>query len=164
MKQSIYNIEQEYLQLAEEIIENGGEVTPEQEQALALNKDTLEVKSVKYGYVIKDVENDLVAIDAEIKRLEALKSSRVNLIAKLKDTVSQAMDLYGIEEIKMQNLKINFRSSQSTEITDETLIPAKYKKSVTTVTISKNDLLADLKLGVKIEGAELKKNKNIQFK
>jgi len=164
MKKSIFNIEAEYMDLAESIIENGGEVSPEQEQALALNKESLEVKAVKYGYIIKDVSNDIDAIDAEIKRLEAMKKTRENLITKLKDTVSTAMKLYEIEEIKLQNLTINFRKSTASEITDESLIPAKYKKKKITTSLMKAEILADLKAGKKIKGAELKENKNIQFK
>lgn len=164
MKQSIYNIEQEYLQLAEEIIENGGEVTPEQEQALAINKETLEVKAVKYGYVIRQVEDDISAIDREIKRLEELKKPLTNTIAKLEDTVSKAMNLYGITEIKLQNLKIYFHPSTAAEITDEKLIPAKYKKKETVIKIDKRALLADLRAEKKVKGAELKNNKTIKFK
>lgn len=164
MKQSIYAIEKEYLELAESIIDNGGEVTEEQEQALALNKETLEVKSVKYGYVIKDIENDLVAIDSEISRLQALKTSRTNLISKLKDTVSQAMILYGIEEIKLQNLKINFRKSTSVSIVDEDKIPDHFKTTKEVTTISKKEIGDALKRGEEVEGAYLSNNRNIQFK
>ncbi len=164
MKQSIYNIEQEYLLLAEEIIENGGEVTPEQEQALAINKETLEIKAVKYGYVKKQLEDDIDVIDKEIKRLEALKKPKQNLITKLEETVTTAMNLYGITEIKMQNLKISFHPSTAADIEDETLIPAKYKKKETIVKILKKEILADLRAGKKVKGASLKNNKTIQFK
>lgn len=164
MKQSIYNIEQQYRELAEQIIENGGEITPEQETALAINKESLEVKAVKYGYVIKEVEDDISAIDREIKRLEDLKKPKVNLIAKLEETVSNAMKTYGIEEIKLQNLKIYFHPSTSVDITDEKLIPAKYKKKETVVKIDKKAMLADLRAEKKIKGAELRKNSTIKFK
>lgn len=164
MKQNIYGIEQEYLILAEQITEQGGEITAEQEQALALNKETLEVKAVKYGYIIKTVEDDILAIDREIKRLEELKKPKVNLIAKLENTVSQAMDLYGISEIKLQNLKIYFHPSTSADITDEKSIPAKYKKREVVIKIDKKAILADLRAEKKVKGAELKKNKTIKFK
>lgn len=163
MKVSIYNLEAEYLQLAEQIIENGGEVTPELEQALAINKESLEVKAVKYGYVKKDIENDIKSIDEEIKRLQALKSSRVNTIARLEETVKTAMKLYQIDEIKMQNLKIWFKASEAVKIEDESLIPAKYKKKTVIYTISKKDILADLKAKKKVKGASLDKRDNIQF-
>lgn len=164
MGQSIYNIEKTYIDLVEQIIEAGGEITEEQEQALALNKETLEVKAVKYGYVIKTIDDDIASIDAEIARLSALKSVRSNLKEKLKDTVSQAMILYGIEEIKLQNLKINFRKSQSVSIYDETLIPEEYKVTKEVTSISKAEISKVLKAGGEVNGATLDTNQNIQFK
>lgn len=164
MKQSIYNIEQQYLQLAEQIIESGGEVTEEQEQALAINKQDLQVKAVNYGYVIMDIENDMVAIDAEIKRLQELKSVRSNLITKLKDTVHKAMTMYDIDEIKLNNLKINFRKSTSVEIYDESKIPDEYRTTKEVTTISKKDIGEALKKGFEVEGAHLSHNKNLQIK
>lgn len=161
---SIYNIEAEYLELANAIIENGGEITEEQEQALALNKETLEVKAVKYGYVIKQTEDEINSIDAEIKRLSDLKSVRANLITKLKDTVYKAMVMYDIEEIKLQNLKINFRKSTSVSIYDETKIPEQYKTVKEVTSISKKDIGDDLKKGIEVDGACLDHNKYIQFK
>lgn len=160
---NLYNIEKEYIRIAEEIIEAGGEITPETETALAINKEEVQIKAVKYGYVVLQTEHDIEAIDAEIKRLEAMKKSRANLIATIKERVHAAMDLYGFNEIKMQNLKVSFRASSSTEIEDEKLIPAKYKVKKTTTTINKKDLLADLRAGKKVKGVKLKEGKNIQF-
>lgn len=163
MKLNLYNIEKEYLDLAEQIIENGGEVTPELETALAINKESLEIKAVKYGFVKKDLENDIESIDSEIQRLQALKSSRVNTIAKLEEAVKTAMKLYGMTEIKMQNLKIWFKPSEAVKIEDEKLIPAKYKVKKVEYTISKKAILADLKAEKKVKGASLDKRDNIQF-
>lgn len=160
---NLYNIEKQYLDLAEQIIEAGGEVTPELEQALAINKESLEIKAVKYGYVKKDMENEIKSIDDEIKRLQALKSSRVNAIARFEDAVSNAMKLYEMKEIKMQNLKIWFKASEAVKIEDESLIPAKYKVKKVEYTISKKAILADLKAKKKVKGASLDKRDNIQF-
>lgn len=161
MKKSIFNIEQEYVELAETIIDSGGELTPEQETALAINRESLEVKAVQYGYVIKDLKNDLENIKKEMDRLSELKSSREKLMARLKDTVSQAMQLYGIEKIEVGFMKIKFLSSTSVLITDEDAVPDKYKKVVKTV--SKTIVGEALKQGIEVAGAELSHNKNIQF-
>lgn len=160
---SIYNLEAEYINLAQQLIENGGETTPELDQALAINKDALEVKAVKYGYVSKDIQNDIAAIDEEIKRLNALKASRVKAVAKIEETVSTAMKLYGIKDIKLQNLKIWFKPSTAVNIEDESLIPNKYKVKKVEVSISKKLIKADLDAGKKVKGASLDKRDNIQF-
>ena len=44
MKLTIYQIEQSYNQLAEELIENGGELTPSLEEALAITEEQLQNK------------------------------------------------------------------------------------------------------------------------
>lgn len=161
---SIYNIESQYLELAEAILDAGGEVTEEQEKALAINKEELQVKAVKYGYIIKDIEHDIDGIDAEIKRLSELKSVRSNLITRLKDTVHKAMIMYGIDEIQLQNLKINFRKSTYVSIYDETKIPDEYKTVKEVVSISKKDIGEALKKGFEVEGATLDHNLNLQIK
>ena len=112
---SIFAISQEYLQLTEALVE--GEVTPEIEQALALNKEEIQVKGANYGYIVKQLQGEAAMIDAEIERLQTLKGYRTNAIERLKKTLSGAMQLHGIEEIKTPLLKINFRTSKAVEIT-----------------------------------------------
>lgn len=161
---NIYKIEKEYLEIADAIVENGGEVTPDQEQALALNKEDLSVKAIQYGYVIKNAEDDVARIDEEIKRLKSLQESQKKLIMRMKDTVANAMEMYNITEIKLDNMKIDFRRSTSVMIYDESQIPEEYKKSKVEVSISKVDIMIDLKANVKVPGAEIQEKQNIQFK
>lgn len=164
MKKSIYNIEAEYLQLADAITEQGGEVTEEQETALTINKEELQVKAANYGYVIKDIDDNIVSIQNEIERLTSLKKAAENTKERLKDAVHTAMDMYGIEEIKLNNIKINFRKSTSVAINDENQIPAKYRTVKTVESISKKDITTDIKAGVSVPGASLQENKSLQIK
>ena len=163
---NIFKIEREYRELAEQIIEAGGEVDEQTEQALAINKDSLQLKAVQYAMVIKDNDNTVDAIDKEIKRLTALKTAVTNTNERLKDTVHKAMDLYEITEIKGSNFKISFRESKSLEILDESVVPEKWKvsKTVTTVTIPKAPITAAWKAGEVVPGTNLATNKNLQIK
>lgn len=161
---NIYNIEKQYLELANAIIDQDGVPTPEQETALALNREELEVKAVNYGYVMKRAQDEIDAIDREIKRLSEMSQARKKLIDRIKEAVADAMILYDIEKIEMRNLKISFRASTSVEITGYSLIPDKYKREKIEVSISKTDIASDLKDGIDVPGAYLSKNKNIQFK
>ena len=54
MKLSLYTIEQNYLTLVENLIDNGGELTPELETELAITKQDLQNKGVCYGFIVKD--------------------------------------------------------------------------------------------------------------
>jgi hypothetical protein len=160
---NIYQIQQDYLSITNELIENGGELSPELETALVINKAELQKKAVAYVYVTKSLENDVDAIDTEIERLRALKQSRVKTIEKLKETVKAAMELYEIEEIKTATLKINFRKSESVEV-DESIIANEYCNFKTVRTPNKALIKESIKNGAEISGASLKINHNLQIK
>ena len=161
---NIFQINQEYLTLSNQIIEQGGEVTPEQDQALAITEAQLEGKAVAYGYVVKKLEYECDTIDAEIKRLQGLKKSRKTTIERMKSTVANAMQTFGITEVKSETMKLNFRKSDTCEIEDEKLIPAKYKQEVVTVKIDKMAIKKAIKAGEDVQGARLQENKNLQIK
>jgi len=160
---NIYQIQQDYLSITNELIENGGELTENLEQSLAINKAELQQKAVAYIFVTKSLETDVDAIDNEIERLRALKSSRVKTIDKLKETVKNAMELYEIEEIKTATLKINFRKSESVEV-DEKIISDMYCSFKTTRTPNKALIKEAIKSGREVVGASLKFNRNLQIK
>lgn len=164
MKLSLYTIEQEYLDIAQKIIDADGEMTPEMEIALEINKQQLEVKSAGYGFVVKEAEAQIKSIDDEIERLTKLKDSRTKLIDKLKTVVKNAMELHGYEKIESNTLTISFTASTETIIEDAALVPMKYKTKKVTYSISKKDIKNDIDAGKKVKGASLLKKKNIQIK
>ncbi len=164
MSKSIYNIQKEYVELVDSILENGGETSPEQELALMINKEEIEVKSAQYAFVVKDIEDDLVAIDAEIDRLKSMKKVKQNVIDRLKKVASEAMQMYGIEKISLPSIKISFRKSSSVNIFDEDAIPEEYKVKKEVVTISKTKIGDAIKAGIEVPGANIVHDQNIQFK
>ena len=160
---SIYQIEHEYLTLVEDIINSGGEITPEQEMQLALTKDQLENKGRSYGYVVKQLESDCDQIDAEISRLTALKKSRSKTIDRMKETVKNAMILFNVDEIKSPTLKINFRNSETVEV-ESAVIPEEWCTKKTTLTPDKKRIKEALEGGETIVGAYIEKHKNLQIR
>lgn len=160
---NIYQIEQEFLSISNDIIEAGGELTPELETAISINKEQLQNKGINYGYVIKSLESDITAIDEEIKRLNALKSSRNKTVNLLKNTIKEAMQLYGIEELKTPTLKINFRKSESVEV-DTDMVLDMYCNFKTVKTPDKAKIKKIIKSGDAVFGACLNINWNLQIK
>lgn len=59
---------------------------------------------------------------------------------------------------------ISYRKSSSVEVDDVELLPADYKKSVTTITADKVSIAKALKVGEEVTGAKLVENNNIQIK
>ncbi len=160
---NIYQIEKDYLSITDQLIESGGDLTPELEMALAINKVELENKARGYGFVIKSLENDVDNIDGEIKRLNALKTSRTKAIDILKDTVKNAMNLYGIEEIKTATLKLSFRKSESVEL-DPSLLDFKWMNQKITYAPDKAKIKEAIKKGEAVSGAWLSINQHLQIK
>lgn len=163
-KLSLYNIQIEYQRLASQIIEAGGELTPKLETALAMNAENLQAKAVQYTLVIKDFENDITALDKEINRLAGLKTSREKANERLKEIITNAMTLYGVEKIEGENFKLSFRKSTQLKITNEADIPKYFfEKIPATMKLINKDVKDALTKGEVVAGAELVEKKNLQI-
>jgi hypothetical protein len=164
MKVALYQIEQEYLNIVQSIIDAGGEITEEQETALSISKEQLQNKGVCYGFIVKELEGNIDLIDLEIKRLQALKKPLVNSIDRLKNNLSQAMQMFDVTELKTPLLKINFRKSESIEVTDIDLLDADFVKTTITKAADKIAIKEAIKSGENVQGAILQTNLNLQIK
>ena len=161
---NIFNIQFEYQQLFNELIENGGEITPELELALQINKDNFHSKSENYAYITKQFDGEIDIIDNEIKRLQQAKKTREKAIDRLKDNIEHAMDLFEVDKIETPLIKISFRKSESVEVTDVNELPNEYKVIKLTETADKLKIKDAIKSGMFIEGCSIKTNRNLQIK
>ena len=164
MKVTIYQIEQSYNQLAEELLDNGGELTPELSEKLAITEEQLQNKSVAYSFVIKQMDADIDTIDAEIKRLQNAKKQREKASEYLKERIKHAMQLFSVNEIKTPLVKINFRKSETVEVDDVNKLPAPYKVVKVTEQADKAAIKAALKDGVELPGCSIVEHRNLQIK
>ena len=161
---NLYEIEKEYIMLADQIIDAGGEVTEELGLALSINQDELQAKGRGYGFVIKTLESDIDIIDAEIKRLQSFKSSRNKAIERLKGSLSDAMQLFDIDKIETPTLKISFRKSESVFIENPELLDKNYVTVVRTESPNKVAIKDAIKRGETVVGAVIVSNLNLQIK
>jgi hypothetical protein len=161
---NIFLIQNEYQLLINQIIEAEGEITPELETALTINKEQLQSKAVDYSYVIKQLDSDCEQIDAELKRLQQLKKVRTNLAERLKNTISDAMNLYEVEKIETPLIKLSFRNSESVEITNESQLDACFIVTKTVTSPDKKAIKDAIKNGEIVTGATISYNKNLQIK
>jgi len=161
---NLFQITNEMQSIMNELIENGGELTPELESMLMITESQLKEKAVNYAMVIRSMDYETNVIDEEIKRLQALKKTRQNAIERLKSALTNAMQQCDMDAIETPTNKISFRKSQSLEILDETLVPKQYKTQVITTKIDKNAIKQDIKNGITVHGVELLTNKNLQIK
>ena len=161
---NIYKIETEYRDIISVLVENGGELTPEIEQALQINQKDLYRKSESYAYAIKELDGEIDFIKSEIERLQALISKRDKSICRMKETVLKAMELYEINKIETPIIKISVRESEVVEMINEDQIEPIFKVEKVTTTISKSAIKEAIKSGINVNGVGIKKNKSVQIK
>jgi hypothetical protein len=159
---TLFNITAEQKRINDALMESGGELTPELEEALVINAENFAVKVEGYATSIHQFEAYAEAADAEIKRLTALKKSAQGAAKRLKDNLAYGMEVMGYDKVDMGLHKISFRTSTAVNITDEVRIPNNYIKVETK--IDKEALRRDLKAGLVVEGAELVTNRNLQLR
>jgi alanine dehydrogenase len=162
MNKSLFNISKEAIELASLLEE--GEYTPEIEQALAINQNELQEKAINYGYVVRSLESDVTTIDEEIKRLRSLKEAKTNAIDRMKSSVLNAMQIYGLKKIESPTLNVSIRESESVHVHSLDQLSYKFKSFKTTVSADKVKIKKAIKEGENIEGAVIVTNCNLQIK
>ena len=163
MEKSLYVIKEEYLDLISQIEQAEGELTPELESALTINKSELEVKSIAYVEVIKQRESFNARIDEEIKRLQAIKKANDNLVLRLKNNLLNAVNMFGNFEAGF--LKLSTRKSKSVEVTIDTNdLPKEFKSIKVTEAPDKTAIKKAIESGQEVEGCRIVENINLAIK
>lgn len=92
---NIFFIKQEYRNIFDELEENGGELTEELEQKLAITQEEFKNKVEDYTNIIKTLDNDMSGIKAEQARLKALYDKKEQIAKKLKEIIIDAVNEFG---------------------------------------------------------------------
>lgn len=124
MSQNIFQIEQEYLSIIAEIEELDGELTEELQSRLAINEESRTDKIQAYVNIIKLKQGEVKTIQAEIERLSKVEDSKQKTIERLKNTLLQAVKLFGEDgktgnkQLQLETQKLYTQASKSLEIDD----------------------------------------------
>ena len=140
------------------------ELTPELEEMLVINQEQLQAKAGNYAKVIANIQGDSDAIDAEIKRLKAMKESKDRAVTRLKDAVKNAMMVSGIEKIESPLFKLSLRRSESVEVEVPEALPIDWQVKKVTITADKVAIKQAIKEGYAITGARIIENFSLQIK
>lgn len=159
---TLFDITAEQRRINDALMESGGELTPELEEALLVNAENFAVKVEGYAISIRKFDALAEAADAEIKRIQAIKKNATNSAKRLKEALAYGMEVMGMDRAEIGLNKLSFRTSTAVNITDEVRIPNQYIKVETS--IDKMALKRDLQAGMVIEGAELVTNRNLQIR
>jgi hypothetical protein len=142
-----------------------GELTEELENELVINQTELQEKAINYGYVVRSLESDVSIIDEEIKRLTALKKAKTGAIDRIKESVLNAMLIYGIEKVTSPTLNLSVRNNpESVDIPMTELLDEKFLVTKTTVTPDKVAIKKAIQNGENVEGATLVRTQSLLIK
>lgn len=92
---NIFNISQEIEDIFCQIEENGGEITPELEERLAINEDLLQDKLDSYRRVHSRFLAEAKICKEEESRIAKLRKSKENQAERLKDVMLTAVQKFG---------------------------------------------------------------------
>jgi hypothetical protein len=159
---NLYQITQEAQYLAA-LLETE-ELTPELEAELLINQEQLQIKGINYAKVIANYQSESDQIDAEIKRLKAMKESRDKKVTWLTESLKKAMLVSGIEKIDSPLFKISLRRSEAVEVEIPEALPVDWQVKKVTITADKVAIKKAIKEGYSITGARLVENFNLSIK
>lgn len=142
-------------------LEEDDELKQDLQELIAIE---LEKKSNNIVYVIKNLEGNNAAIDAEIERLQALKKRNSSNIEKVKSNVLWFMQQNNIDSIKTELATFSKRKSESTDIENIEQIPQEFITIKQTFTPDKAAIKKAIKEGVEVPGAKVIINYSLQVK
>ena len=120
--------------------------------------------SEKIENCIKVIRNKSARVEAyktEIKRLQALKSSEEKAVERIKNSISDAMNLTQHDKLDTTLFKVGFRKSKAV-VVDETKLPKKYMKAKWSP--DKETIKELIKSGATIRGAHIEERKNLNIR
>ena len=161
---TLYGITAELNGILAQLEELGGEITPEIEQALAINEGNFAAKSEDYGHAILNLKGMAAAAKAEKERLAGLQKFYENTQKRLTDALSSAMQVFGHDKVENATMRLSLRHSTATEVDDLDQLPAEYKTTKVEVVADKTAIKKAIQDGEDVPGAHLVENVSLQIK
>ncbi len=153
---NLISITQSIIALENEILDNGGELTPELELSLEITEKNLLEKVDKYVYLIDRLESGVEFFKAKQDEAAKLKKSYESTIDNLKERLKFAMKTLNTNELRGLEYSYKLAKSKSkVKIENIETIPMEYVREKITYEPDKEKIFAALEIGLQISGATL---------
>ena len=154
MKKTLEQILEEYKDIEKQLIENEGELNPELEEILNINRNELHDKIDAYYYISQKLINDSEFDKQQEERFNKRKKAKLNSAQRLKDRIDMIMPQFGEINLKSKgkipSLIIETENVRATgvpypQLNPETLpenleeLDSKYLDYIISLKISKDD-------------------------
>ena len=153
-KRSFFDITDDIVTAKQDIFANEEEI----EQKLSILFNELGQKEDGVYWFVKKIQQDIDLADEYITKIQTEKKKRQNAIKGMKSMVIDANLTAGKLPKHSEFNPIKVMESASVNIIDENKIPDTYWIEVRTKKLDKKRMLAEMKRGTKIPGADIAKN------
>ena len=161
---SLYSISADMAAIISALEDNGGEVTPEIEQALAITEEQFTAKSVDYGQAILTLRRMAAAAKDEKDRLASLQKFYENAEKRLSGALLNAMDIFGKPKVETPTMRLSTRRTAATIIDDLDIVPKQYTTTKVEVVPDKKAIKEAIMRGEEVPGARVEENVSLQIK
>lgn len=161
---TLYTISGELSSLLAALEENGGELTPEMEAALAITEERFTEKAADYGLAILNLRAMVAAVKSEIDRLTGLRKFYENTEKRLCGAISGAMQALDHPRVETPTMRLSLRHTKATEIDDIALVPDRFKMTKVETVVDKTKVKNAIQAGEEVPGAFLVENVSLQIK
>lgn len=161
---ALYHLTGQFLELSRTLanIDLDSETVADTIEASGL-PDDIALKAQGIEMVCRDSMKDLPAIEAEIKRLQALKAHRVAVADGLKAYLKRNMEAMAMQKIQCPVFTFSIvNNPESVEVFEEAMVPKEYM--VPKYSVSKTKVKESLRAGVDVPGARLVKTTRLDVK
>ena len=161
---TLYGITAEMNAILALIEEGGGELTPDLEQALAINEEQFVQKAEDYGHAILNLKAMAAAAKAEKDRLANLQKFYENACKRLENALTQAMQVFDRPKVENGSMRLSLRHNEATEVDDLEALPAEFKVTKVEQVADKTAIKKAIQGGQDVPGAHLVENVSLQIK
>lgn len=119
---TLYQLTEEEQAIEAALIDNGGELTPELEAAMAANSAALTKKVDSYGALVRKFAATSDICKGEIARIQGIKATCDKSVKRLKDFVAQTMDAFDLKTMEGDLTKVTLITSKATDVDEEKVL------------------------------------------
>ena len=160
---SLINIVNDCALIEKALIESGGEITPEIELMMAIKDIQLPEKVDSYAAIMERFDNVSEFYNMKAKAFFKMYQATAKISEGCSDRIKFAMVEMKLTELHGHDVRFKLSDTAgAVEIVNETLIPSEYKTIVQNTVTDKKRIAEDLKLGIPVNGCELKINKSLR--
>jgi hypothetical protein len=161
-KQTLFSLVAQTNAITQKIIEAGGELTPELEQALTSVDLAVSEKVDGYSFVMERMESDAAFFKAKAAFYSKIAKSAETVQERLKSSIKQAIQDLGSKEVVGNNIRFVLSAVKPKMIIDEMKLSPDMKMQVTTTVPDKERIREALEGGIPIEGAHLEESTSLR--